>query len=265
MKEKTSRAFGVVCRVVEFVLDVREPRVFHAELERRLVCDAAVEPHCHREVHDVAVQRFLRKAASLKHAAKGKQVVVQGVARKATALREELEDLFRSFVLGNAVLPEKRVRQVRKLRDVSREFRLLAHIERKRLCLDGSVHRTSRRTSDCIHAWNSDCEGKHPLYRRKPGSDSFHPFVHQEDFPVHEEPQHLKILGGKAVEKGEFIFLLLFVGIPIPGTGAWMGSLIAALLEFKLSRAVIAILLGVLMAAVIMNLVSFGLLPAALG
>ena len=44
-----------------------------------------------------------------------------------------------------------------------------------------------------------------------------------------------------------------------------MGSLIAALLEFKLSRAVIAILLGVLMAAVIMNLVSFGLLPAALG
>ena len=69
----------------------------------------------------------------------------------------------------------------------------------------------------------------------------------------------------EGVEKGEFIFLVLFVGIPIPGTGAWMGSLIAALLEFKLSRAVIAILLGVLMAAVIMNLVSFGLLPAALG
>ena len=74
--------------------------------------------------------------------------------------------------------------------------------------------------------------------------------------------------GRKLTEKagrGTFIALLLFVGIPLPGTGAWMGSLIAALLEFKLSRAVIAILLGVLMAAVIMNLVSFGLLPAALG
>ena len=38
------------------------------------------------------------------------------------------------------------------------------------------------------------------------------------------------------VEKGEFIFLLLFVGIPLPGTGAWTGSLIASLLEKHLLR-----------------------------
>lgn len=63
-------------------------------------------------------------------------------------------------------------------------------------------------------------------------------------------------------EKGEFIFLLLFVGIPIPGTGAWMGSLIASLLEFKLSRAILAIILGILMAVVIMNLMFYGLLPS---
>ncbi|MBR6019205.1 MAG: small multi-drug export protein [Lachnospiraceae bacterium] len=66
------------------------------------------------------------------------------------------------------------------------------------------------------------------------------------------------------VEKGEFIFLLLFVGIPIPGTGAWMGSLIASLLEFNLKRAILAILLGVLMAAIIMDIVSYGVLASVL-
>ena len=46
------------------------------------------------------------------------------------------------------------------------------------------------------------------------------------------------------VEKGEFIFLLLFVGIPLPGTGAWTGSLIASLLEFDIKKASLAILIG---------------------
>lgn len=62
------------------------------------------------------------------------------------------------------------------------------------------------------------------------------------------------------VEKGEFIFLLLFVGIPLPGTGAWTGALIASLLEFDIKKASIAILLGLLMATVIMDIISYGVL-----
>ena len=62
------------------------------------------------------------------------------------------------------------------------------------------------------------------------------------------------------VEKGEFIFLLLFVGIPIPGTGGWTGSLIASLLEKDIKKASIAIFLGILMAAIIMDIVSYGVL-----
>ena len=62
------------------------------------------------------------------------------------------------------------------------------------------------------------------------------------------------------VEKGEFIFLLLFVGIPLPGTGAWTGSLIASLLEFDIKKASLAILIGIILAAIIMDIVSYGVL-----
>ena len=62
------------------------------------------------------------------------------------------------------------------------------------------------------------------------------------------------------VEKGEFIFLLLFVGVPLPGTGAWTGSLIASLLEKDIKKASVAIFLGILMAAIIMDIVSYGVL-----
>ena len=60
-------------------------------------------------------------------------------------------------------------------------------------------------------------------------------------------------------EKGEFLFLLLFVGIPLPGTGAWMGSLIASLFDFKMKRAVVAIFLGLLMAAILVDMIFYGL------
>ena len=62
------------------------------------------------------------------------------------------------------------------------------------------------------------------------------------------------------IQKGEFIGLMLFVGIPLPGTGAWTGSLIAALLGIKNRKAVPAILLGILIATVIMCVVSYGIL-----
>lgn len=59
------------------------------------------------------------------------------------------------------------------------------------------------------------------------------------------------------IEKYEFWGLLLFVGIPLPGTGAWTGSLIAALLGMDKKKAFGAIVCGVLLASLIMYLVSY--------
>ncbi len=64
------------------------------------------------------------------------------------------------------------------------------------------------------------------------------------------------------IEKGYFWGLALFVGIPLPGTGAWTGALIASLLNIPFKKAFPAILLGILIATVIMALVSYGLLGA---
>lgn len=72
-----------------------------------------------------------------------------------------------------------------------------------------------------------------------------------------EQKAHLK---GKTVEKYGPIALMLFVGIPLPGTGAWTGALIAALLDMRLKHAVPCIFLGVLMAAAIMTAVTFGVI-----
>lgn len=54
------------------------------------------------------------------------------------------------------------------------------------------------------------------------------------------------------IEKYEFWGLVIFVGIPLPGTGAWTGALIASLLGVKFKKAFPAIILGILMATVIM-------------
>ena len=62
------------------------------------------------------------------------------------------------------------------------------------------------------------------------------------------------------IEKYGFWGLVLFVGIPLPGTGAWTGCLIAAVLEMDRKKAFIAAILGVLMASIIMMLISFGFL-----
>ena len=59
------------------------------------------------------------------------------------------------------------------------------------------------------------------------------------------------------VRKGAFWGLLLFVAIPIPGTGAWTGAIIAALLEVRYKIALPAITLGVISAAIIMSLLSY--------
>ncbi len=69
----------------------------------------------------------------------------------------------------------------------------------------------------------------------------------------------------ESIENAEFIGLMLFVGIPLPGTGAWTGSLIAALLEIDFKKAILAELLGVAIATVIMSFLSYGLLGAIIG
>ena len=62
------------------------------------------------------------------------------------------------------------------------------------------------------------------------------------------------------IEKYGFWGLVLFVGIPLPGTGAWTGCLIAAFLEMDRKKSFIAALIGVLIASIIMMLISFGFL-----
>ncbi len=62
------------------------------------------------------------------------------------------------------------------------------------------------------------------------------------------------------IEKYEFWGLAFFVGIPLPGTGAWTGSLIAALLGMKFRKAFPAVIIGIFMATIIMWFVSYVLL-----
>ncbi|MCD7981526.1 MAG: small multi-drug export protein [Clostridiales bacterium] len=62
------------------------------------------------------------------------------------------------------------------------------------------------------------------------------------------------------IERYKFIGLLFFVGIPLPMTGAWTGSLVAALLDMDVKRAILAELCGICMAAVIMTIISYGII-----
>lgn len=66
------------------------------------------------------------------------------------------------------------------------------------------------------------------------------------------------------IKKYEFWGLVLFVGIPLPGTGAWTGSLIAALLDVDFKKAILAELLGIAIATIIMSIFSYGLLGTLL-
>ena len=62
------------------------------------------------------------------------------------------------------------------------------------------------------------------------------------------------------VRRYEFWGLLLFVAIPLPGTGAWTGALVAALLDIRMKRALPTIILGVIVAAVIVSLATAGVI-----
>lgn len=62
------------------------------------------------------------------------------------------------------------------------------------------------------------------------------------------------------IDKYGYLGLILFVGIPLPGTGAWTGALLAVMLGLNRKKSFVCILLGVLMAAIIMSILSYGIL-----
>ena len=72
--------------------------------------------------------------------------------------------------------------------------------------------------------------------------------------------------GGQKIQakagKGVYLALLLFVGIPLPGTGAWTGTLAASFLNLDFRKSVIYVMLGVILAGVIMLAASLGVFGA---
>lgn len=72
-----------------------------------------------------------------------------------------------------------------------------------------------------------------------------------------EKKAHLK---GRVVQRYSTIGLCILVAIPLPGTGAWTGALVAAMLDIRLRRAVPAIFIGVCIAAAIISTVTFGVI-----
>ena len=66
----------------------------------------------------------------------------------------------------------------------------------------------------------------------------------------------------KAKKGGLVLALMLFVGIPIPGTGAWTGTLAASFLDMGIKKTTLAVSLGVIVAGIIMALTSAGVFAA---
>ena len=68
--------------------------------------------------------------------------------------------------------------------------------------------------------------------------------------------------GGKKLQakagRGLYVALFLFVGIPLPGTGAWTGTLAASLLDMDFKKSTLAVMCGVVLAGIIMGLISGG-------
>ena len=89
----------------------------------------------------------------------------------------------------------------------------------------------------------------------KPVIDKFFTFCLEKG---HKGGEKLKEKAGK----GLFWALLLFVGIPLPGTGAWTGTLAASILDMDFKSSVLACIGGVLLAGIIMGVASTGVLGA---
>ena len=93
-----------------------------------------------------------------------------------------------------------------------------------------------------------------PIFNRLKQTKLFRPMV---------EKLEARAMGkSEQIERYEFWGLALFVGIPLPGTGAWTGALIASLLGIRFRKAFPAIMMGIFIATIIMSVVSYGLLGA---
>lgn len=88
-----------------------------------------------------------------------------------------------------------------------------------------------------------------PIFRWMKSTKLFKPMV--------EKIESKSLAKSDKIQKYEFWGLVLFVGIPLPGTGAWTGALLACLLDIKMKKAVPAIFLGLLLATTIMCTVSY--------
>ncbi len=77
--------------------------------------------------------------------------------------------------------------------------------------------------------------------------------------PMVEKLENKSMSKSDQIQKYEFWGLALFVGIPLPGTGAWTGALIAALLGIKIKKASLSIFIGIIIATVIMTIISYGI------
>ena len=88
-----------------------------------------------------------------------------------------------------------------------------------------------------------------PIFKWMKGTKLFKPMV--------EQIESKSMAKSDKIQKYEFWGLVLFVGIPLPGTGAWTGALLACLLDIKMKKAVPAIFLGLLLATTIMCTVSY--------
>ena len=83
--------------------------------------------------------------------------------------------------------------------------------------------------------------------------------------PLVEKLEAKAMSKSSQIEKYEFCGLVLFVGIPLPGTGAWTGSLIASLLGIDWKKAFLAVVIGVCMATVIMYFLSYVVIGGIFG
>ena len=77
--------------------------------------------------------------------------------------------------------------------------------------------------------------------------------------PLVEKIEKKSMSKSDQIKKYEFLGLVLFVGIPLPGTGAWTGSLIASLLDIKFKKSFPAIICGLILATIIMSIISYGI------
>ena len=106
--------------------------------------------------------------------------------------------------------------------------------------------------------------GSLPFTQEKQGKYIIREFSHLQDdsaFKWHRDEQNRKV---DKFEKRHkllgFAALTLFVAIPLPGTGAWSGSLVSWLLDLDRKKSIISIALGILIAGVIICLATLGLL-----